>query len=257
MHGRGRRALGGITLIFVLAACGGGASGTPTPAGDSRPASTMAAPTTDTSQLGTASGTVPPTSTSDTMFRTSGFLPGMRVTAPPGWFLGEDDPVEFKIYPPGSDPSQDPAGIRFWVDPHASTPCTDKDLDVPMATPRQIVSWLGHNKNIRLSSLRQVTIAGQIAATQVDLDVRRTAPRCAPECPGPCIDYLLFHAAGRTAPFGTGPGESARFYFARIGPPDHVLVVNVFADDRKTFTNLTADVRDVLASLALPDQLPA
>jgi hypothetical protein len=226
------------TAVLVFTACGG--SGVNTTGGSG----------------GTGTGPSGSTQTTATQrLKTEGFLPGMDVIAPADWFVGEDDPVEFKIYPPGSNAGQDPPGIRFWLDPQASTPCSDRALDVPMTAPRQIVSWLASNKNVRISHVRQVTLAGRVAL-RVDLTVAPAAPHCDPACPHPCIDYFLFTAGGATHPFGTGGPETARFWLARLAPTGHVLVMSTFAEDDQSFATLNAAAADVAASLQLPDPLP-
>src|SRR5262245_29717677 len=121
-------------------------------------------------------------------------LPGMRVVVPAGgWASVHDSPIEFTLSPPQTAPS-DPTPIHFWIDPHASTPCTDQFVSANLSTPARIVSWLKQNKNLIISGPRRTKIAGHIAALSVDLNTTAKAPRCSPSCPGPCIDYFLFKA---------------------------------------------------------------
>ncbi len=186
-------------------------------------------------------------------YTTQNFVPGMRVTVPAGgWRSGEDSINEFRLEPPAHPDEH----VRFWLDPHASTPCTDKVLPVVTSTPSGIVRWLRANSNVIVSAARQTTIAGGIAATSVDLDVSRRAPRCDPACPGPCIDYFLFRVPGLTEPFGTGLGSRVRLYFAPIGKPHHLLAVAVEASNSKEFAPLTASATTILTHLRLPAKLP-
>jgi hypothetical protein len=192
---------------------------------------------------------------------TSSFLPGMRVRVPAGgWQSGEDSPAEFKLYPPGYAADDSSPGIRFWLDPRASTPCSDKRLPVDMTTPARVLRWLRSDENLIVSASRQTTIAGHLAATSVDVDVRPNAPRCSPGCPAACIDYFLFSAPGAgTRPYGTGPGELVRLYVAKIGPPSHVLLVGTDVGTPRTkavFATLNTAVAKMLAGLHLPATLP-
>jgi hypothetical protein len=186
-------------------------------------------------------------------------LPGLRVTVPAGgWRSYEDSPVELKLNPPNTPDPESPA-LRMWIDPHASTACSDAQIPVDMGTPTKVVEWLKTNKNLIIEGPRHVTIASHVAALVVDVLVKQTAPRCDPACPAPCIDYFLFRAP-RIAmhPYGTGPLEPARFYFAQIESPKHVLVFNVDATRgaAPSFTKMKAVATQMLASLRLPSKLP-
>jgi hypothetical protein len=197
-------------------------------------------------------------------------VPGLRVNVPPGgWQAAEDSPVEFKLLPPNAK-SQDTPAIRFWIDPHASTPCSDKVLPVDLATPARAVRWLRGNKNLIVSAPRQTTIGGRFPALRVDLDVSATAPRCDPSCPVPCIGYFDFFGSGPPAPdlapghtpgveegYGTGRGEPVRLYFAEIAAPTHVLAVNVDTPNARVFARMTSVAAKLLASLRLPSKLPS
>jgi len=201
------------------------------------------------------SGTSPPTNPSVLpagVYTTRYFLPGMRVTVPAGgWRSSQDSPTEFKLNPPNDNN----AAIRFWIDPNASTPCSDKVVPVDISSPTRAVAWLRGNKNLLISNQRRATISGHLAL-RVDLDVKAAAPKCSPDCPGPCLDYFLFHQQGVTEPFGTGRGELVRLYFAQIGPPSHLFVVGVDTPDRNAFATLTASATRILADLRLPPKLP-
>ena len=193
--------------------------------------------------------------------RTRYFMPGMRVRVPSGgWQGGEDSPLEFKLYPPGQALNDKSPAIRFFLDPRASTPCTDVLLPVSMTTPSRVLHWMRGNKNMIVSAGQPLTIAGGVAATSVDLNVRPTAPRCDPACPNACFDYFLFKAPGaEQKPYGSGPGELIRLYFARIGPPSHVLMVGTDIGtprNKNLFASLNATAAKILATLRLPGALP-
>jgi hypothetical protein len=178
----------------------------------------------------------------------------MRVTAPrAGWVLVDDTPLQFKLAPPGTGPSDDATALRIWLDPHATAPCTDRDLHVPMSTPGRVVEWLQHNKSLEISHRRHVTIAGHLPAIQLDLDTARTAPRCDPECPGPCVDYFLLRGGGTTDSYGTGRGELVRLYVAQVG--SHVLIAGLDTPNKTTFNRLTPETAAMMDSLELPDQI--
>jgi len=188
---------------------------------------------------------------------TTAFLPGMRVTTPSGWTVGEDSQIELKLYPPAQFMGiGDSTGIRFWIDPHASTPCSDKALPVSIATPARAVAWLQGDKDLLITNLRHVTIAGHVGAMRLDLDNSLAAPKCQPDCKVSCIDYFLFRAGGETAPYGTGRGELVRLYFATIGPPTHTLVVGLDAQNKRVFDRLSPSLASIVASLQLPQNLP-
>jgi hypothetical protein len=192
---------------------------------------------------------------------TTSFLPGLRVTVPAGgWQSGDDSPREFKLYPPGYAADDSSPAIRFWIDPRASTPCSDKPLPVDMTTPARVLRWMRSDKNLIVSASRRTTIAGHLAATSVDLDVRPSAPRCSSGCPTACIDYFLFTSPGEaTRPYGTGSGELVRLYVTRIGPPSHVFLAmtDVGSPQTKTvFATLNTTLATMLAGLRLPAKLP-
>jgi hypothetical protein len=183
----------------------------------------------------------------------------MRVTFPPGgWSGAEDSAVEFKLLPPKAQ-SEDTPAIRFWIDPHAAPACSVRVLPADVSTPAKIVTWLKANKNLIITGPERTTVAGEIPALSVDLDVRSTAPRCDPSCPIPCIGYFIFRAPGvpPTDTYGTGRGEPVRLVFAEIGPPAHLFVVNVDTPNTRAFARMNAVAAKLLVSLRLPPKLPS
>jgi hypothetical protein len=192
------------------------------------------------------------------LYTTRCFLPGMRITVPAGgWYSGEDTPVELKLNPPNTTDPESPA-LRAWIDPHASTPCTDKALPADISTPSKIIKWMKSNRNLIVKGPRRTRIARNVAALVVDLGVRRTAPRCDPSCPAACIDYFLFRAPNVAMhPYGTGPLEPAQFYFAQIGRAKHLFVFNVDAPNKLVFARMKAIAAKMVATLRLPSKLPS
>jgi hypothetical protein len=184
-------------------------------------------------------------------------LPGMRVIVPAGgWASQHDSPIEFTLWPPHTAPS-DPTPIHFWIDPHASTPCTDHFVSADLSTPAKIVSWLKQDKNLIISGPRRTTVAGHIRALSVDLNVTPKAPRCSTSCSGPCIDYFLFKAPNfHSDVYGTGRGEFVRLWFAHIRRPTHLLMAGTDALTKARFATLNAAMRKILAGLRLPRELP-
>jgi hypothetical protein len=191
-------------------------------------------------------------------YTTRCLLPGMRVIVPAGgWTSQHDSPIEFTLWPPHT-PSSDPTPIHFWIDPHASTPCTDHFVSADLSTPAKIVGWLKQDKNLIISGPRRTSIAGHIAALSVDLNTTPKAPRCSPSCSGPCIDYFLFKAPNfHSDVYGTGRGEFVRLWFAQIGPPAHLLMAGTDALTKGRFATLNAAMPKILASLRLPQKLPS
>jgi hypothetical protein len=191
-------------------------------------------------------------------YTTRCLLPGMRLIVPAGgWVSEHDSPIEFTLSPPHTAYS-DPTPIHFWIDPHASTPCTDDFVSADLSTPAKIVGWLKHDKNLIISGPRRSTLAGHIAALSVNLNVTAKAPRCSSSCPGPCIDYFLFKAPNfHSDVFGTGRGEFVRLWFAQIGPPRHLLMAGTDALTKARFATLNAAMSRILASLRLPPKLPS
>jgi hypothetical protein len=191
------------------------------------------------------------------VYKSRCFLHGLRIRVPRGWKAAEDSATELKFLPPHSKNPDTPA-VRFWIDPHASTPCTDQPLSVDVSTPAKIVHWLRHNKNLVVSKPRHTGIGRGVAALTVDLDAARHAPRCSSSCPGPCLDYLLFLPRGAAPePYGTARGELVRLYFARIRPPSHLFVFNVDTPNAKEFKELTRAWTRMLATVRLPAKLPS
>jgi hypothetical protein len=186
---------------------------------------------------------------------TRNFMPGLRVAVPAGgWRGGEDSSLELRLEPPG----QRGEYVRFWLDPHASTPCSERLLPVDTSTPARVVRWLRSNKNLTVSAPQRTTIAGGLAATSVDLDDSPSAPRCDPTCPpGPCIGYFLFAGDGYSEAYGTGARSPVRLYFARIGPPAHVFTVGIESSSPKDFPRLIAEAAPIIAHVRLPVRLPA
>ena len=225
-----------LGLVTMVSACGSGSS-----------TGSSAAPSS-------ATITSPPPQAN--VFASSSFLPGMRLTSPrPGWVLMDDTPIQFKLVPPEAGPGDDATALRVWLDPHATGPCASRDLHVPMSTPGRVVAWLNHNKNLEISHLRHVSIAGHFPAIQVDLDTSATAPKCDPGCPGPCMVYFLLRGGGATDTYGTGRGELVRLYIAQVG--SHVLIAGLDTLNKSTFNRLTPDTVAMMGSLKLPDQLTA
>lgn len=183
----------------------------------------------------------------------------MHATVPAGgWQSHEDTPVELKLNPPNTTDPESPA-LRAWIDPHASTACTDKQIPVDISTPTKVVRWLKSNRNLIIDGPRHVTIARRIAALVVDVRVKKSAPRCDPSCPSACMDYFLFRAPQAAMhPYGTGPREPARFYFAEIAKPRHLFVFNVDATVgvAPTFATMKSVAARMLATLRLPSKLP-
>ena len=185
---------------------------------------------------------------------TRNFMPGLRVTLPAGgWRGGEDSSVELRLEPPGRSGEY----LRFWLDPHASTACSDHVLPIDTSTPSRIIRWLRGNKNLTVSAPRRRTIARGLAAVSVDLDDSPSAPRCDPNCPpGPCIDYFLFPGDGYTEPYGTGAGSPVRLYFASVGPPAHLFTIGIESPNAKEFAPLIARAAPIIAGIKLPAKLP-
>jgi hypothetical protein len=192
----------------------------------------------------------------------------MRVTLPgAGWSSAQDSTDEFKLSPPGYPATDSAPVIRFWIDPHASTPCSDQVLAVDMSTPARAVDWLRSNKNLIVSTPQRTTIAAHLPALRVDvLNLSPTAPKCSSSCPGPCFDFFLFfggsfaspdlapgHTPKATEVFG---GDPVRFYFAAIGPPSHLFTVGVETPNRKGFAKVNAEAVTLLAHMHLPPKLP-
>jgi hypothetical protein len=211
------------------------------------------------------------------VYTTRYFLPGMQVNVPgSGWSSEQDSTTEFKLSLPGyPNPNTTPL-IRFWIDPRASTPCSDKVIPVNMTTPVRAVHWLRNNKNLTVSAPRRTTIAGKLQALTVDLNVSKTAPRCS-GAPAVAADYFLFFGGTAPAPtdiapqhtpgvkdaFGTGRGELVRLYLAQIGPPAHLFVVGIDVPNRiggppmrKRFAQVNGIATSILADLQLPATLP-
>jgi len=118
---------------------------------------------------------------------------------------------------------------------------------------------LKSNKNLIITGPRRTTIAGHIPALSVDLNVTSKAPRCDPSCPVPCIGYFIFRAPGFPPKdtYGTGRGEPVRLFFAHVGPPTHILAVNVDTPNAHVFAKMNAVAAKLLASLRLPSKLPS
>jgi hypothetical protein len=192
------------------------------------------------------------------VYRTACFVPGLRVTVPARWQIGEDSKLELKLLPPHSRNPDTPA-LRFWLDPHASTACTDVPVHADLSTPAAAIAWLRGNKNLVVSASHRATVGRKkIPARYVDLDNSPHAPRCSPTCPGPCIDYFLFHAPGTaTEPYGTGRGEPVRLYFAEVRSPRHLFVFGVDAPSPTRFARLTPVAAKILGTLRLPSRLPS
>jgi hypothetical protein len=201
------------------------------------------------------------------------FLRGMRVSVPGRrWVSLQDSTTEFKLSPPGySDPSTAPV-IRFWIDPHVSTPCTDEVLPINLTTPARALRWMQTNKNFHVTATGRTRIAGHLAALRLDYDVSPNAPKCDPSCPSSCIDYFMFmggpqpdatdlaptHTPGIKDGFGTGADDPVRLYLARIGRPahSHLFMVGVETPNRTDMARLRADATEMLRHLQLPTKLP-
>ena len=192
------------------------------------------------------------------VYATRCFLPGMKITLPPGGWTGTEDTAgELELIPPNGTNTESPA-LRAFIDPHASTPCTDKILATDISRPALIIKWLKANKNLVIKGPRRTSIAGHIPAWFVDLDTSPSAPRCDPSCPGPCLDYFLFRTPGiGTDPYGTGRGELTRLYFAEIGVPKHLFVFNVDTPNKNVFATMTAIAAKMVAGMHLPSKLPS
>jgi hypothetical protein len=206
-----------------------------------------------------AGGCTPPGVLRAGVYTTRCFLQGMRVTVPArGWRSYEDTPIELKLNPPNTTDPESPA-LRAWIDPHASTACTDKQLPVDISAPTKVVKWLKSNRNLIIDGPQRMTIARHIPALVVDVRVKGSAPRCDPSCPTACIDYFLFRAPQVAMhPYGTGPLEPARFYFAEIARPRHLFVFNVDATvgAAPTFAKMKSVAAKMLATMRLPSKLP-
>jgi hypothetical protein len=190
-------------------------------------------------------------------YTTRCFLPGLKITLPPGgWQRTEDTAGELELIPPNGTNTESPA-LRAFIDPHASTPCTDKIVATDISTPALIIKWLKANKNLVITGPQKTTIGGH-PAWFVDLDTSATAPKCDSSCPGPCLDYFLFRTPGiGIDPYGTGRGELIRLYFAQIASPQHLFVFNVDTPNKKLFATMTAIAAKLVAGLHLPARLPS
>jgi hypothetical protein len=217
-------------------------------------ASTLAAPSTVTSCIYLPGKPILPAG----VYTTQCFLPGLKVAMPTtGWRRTEDTAGELELIPPNGTNTESPA-LRAFIDPHASTPCTDQILPADISTPALIIKWLKANKNLIIKGPKRTTIGGRTPAWFVDLDTTATAPQCDPSCPGPCFDYFLFRTPGiGTDPYGTGRGELVRLYFAEIGSPKHLFVFNIDTPNKKVFATMTAIAAKMVAGMQLPSNLPS
>jgi hypothetical protein len=185
------------------------------------------------------------------------FMRGMTATVPSGqWKVYEDQPGEFNLQAP-SGPAAN-SHIHFWLDP-LPTKARGVLVHGVKHTPTALIAWLRHNPNLLVSSPVTRRIAGGRATKSVNLDLKATAPREDPSCPGPCLTYFKFRGGHYDFPFGTTRGEPVRLYFARLGDgrTKHTFAISVDAPSAKAFHAVIGPAEKILTSITLPANVSA
>ena len=228
------RIVAGAALAIPIGACGATHTPTPTPSASIPAAAARGQSPTYTAQV---------------------FLHGMKVTVPNRqWGVFEDHPGEYNLAaPPGV---MNEVHVHFWLDPFA-TAAHGRALHGIGRTPKALVEWLGHDRDLVVSQPVRRRIAGRVTAISVDLDLSATAPREDPSCPGPCLTYLGFRGRNYGFEFGSGRQMPVRLYFASVrrGGKTRILAVAIDTPSARAFNAALAPVETMLASVRLPARL--
>ncbi len=169
------------------------------------------------------------------------FMRGMKVTVPTdGWTVFEDHPGEFNLSAPAPG-AMTGTNIHFWLDPYVST-TNDQPNHGVGRTPTALIAWLKNRAVFHVSATSRRKIAGSVRALSVDLE--STTP----------TDYFAFRGPDYSFPYGTGPGEPIRLYFATLGSgaSAHTFVISIDAPSAKAFAAVAPTAENILASVKLP-----
>lgn len=257
-----RRWFGILVAIVVVGGCGSTSSTSiatiQTAAASSTAVSTPAptpvsvAPSPSGTSVPIASPTCPDcTPLSAGKHTTVAFLPGMVLTMPDGWLLGEDSSGELKLNP------ADDLGLKlsFFTDPIAVTNDTNIVAGVD-GTPTALVAWLRSNPNLSVSKPTTTTIGQGVSATSVDLTVASGAKSGDPGCPPglACVNLFLFRGSSYKFGYAISSDQGLRFTFAQIGSGSAARTLFVLHEvvPPDSLTDFATRTKPIIASLRLP-----
>jgi hypothetical protein len=170
----------------------------------------------------------------------------MKVTVPTdGWTVFEDHPGEFNLSAPAPG-AMTGTNIHFWLDPYAST-MNDQPSHGVGTTPTALIAWLKSEPVFHVSAVSRRRIAGRIRAMSLDLEATTPA------------DYFAFRGPDYSFPYGTGPGEPVRLYFATLGSSAnaHTFVISIDAPSAKAFAAVVPTAENIIASVKVPRTVSA
>ena len=182
------------------------------------------------------------------MVGSDAFMPGLTITLPTGWSIGEHSVGEHNLIP-GDHPKD---RLFLWKD------LSDGTAKLVGGVPRTLdglTSYLRSHSEYEVSPSRRTTIGVGLPALTYVVG----AAFVEKECPSYPRCVALFtdpdHWAGNF--YAIGAPEVVRLYLATVGAQgnQHLFVVGLDATDTKELVRLTKVAQPILASIRLPARL--
>jgi hypothetical protein len=187
----------------------------------------------------------------------SGFFPGLAITIPIGWGLGEEDAGELSLgaYDRRDDRVELWKDVRVVVSNHLTEPAGTIVKSVA-PTPDAIIEWFTTDKDFHvLEKPEEVTIAG-VTGKALAVDISKTANYGDPGCPANphCADFLTDPRHWGNGFFGTGGEDADWMFFATAHYPsgDHLFALVLAARSPADLMSFKAEAQPVIDGLLLP-----
>lgn len=191
-----------------------------------------------------------------TMVGSDAFMPGLTITLPTGWSIGEHTVGELSLIP-GDHPRD---RLFLWKDLAAVK--SDGTAKLVGGVPRTVdglTSYFRSHSEYVVSTSRRTTIGEGLPALTYVVGASRSAAFVEKDCPSYPRCVALFtdpdYWAGNF--YAIGAPEVVRLYLATVGAGEnqHLFVVGLDATDTKELVRLTKVAQPILASIRLPARL--
>jgi len=187
----------------------------------------------------------------------NGFLPGLALSVPAGWFLSENDAGELNLHPSANPDDQ----MMVWWDVRVVVSNHRKAsggtiVDSVAETPAGFVKWFTTDLDFRVLQKPAEATAAGLPGRAVAVGVSTTASYGDPGCPANprCADFVTDprHWGGNF--YGTGGDASDWMFFAGVrdssGP--HLLVIALEGQSPSDLSTFEAEAKPMLDGIRLP-----
>lgn len=192
-----------------------------------------------------------------------GFLPGLAIRIPAGWFASEQDAGELSLHP-NDDPDDQ---LLLWKDlvvvvSNHRTAAAGTHVAGIGTTPEAVLNWFTSNPDFTVISARKAeTVGNGIAGAAVSLETSKTANYGDPGCPANphCADLLTDPIHWGSNFFGIGGDEAVRLFAGTITFPQgiHTIYVTLDAPSAAELERFASEAQSIIDSLGAPQMYVA